>query len=119
MIITSSAALALNIVLGLVLVSALGARGGALADVLTEAVVALGLTLLLIHEEPGHQIRASAFPPLALACALSASVELLPIGSVARVIAGTIIYFGVLLLMGAIPEEVIGAWRRVRQRVPA
>lgn len=114
MMIASASALALNIALGLILVPALGARGGALADVVTEAVVAIGLTVALIHAVPRHQISSSVVFPVILAAALSATVLLLPIGSLARAIGATIIYVGVLLLMGAIPTEVTAAARRLR-----
>jgi O-antigen/teichoic acid export membrane protein len=114
MITASSSALALNIVLGLVLVPALGARGGALADVLTETLVAIGLTVILMRAVPRHEISASVLPPLLLASTLSATVLFLPVGPVARVIGATIIYFGVLLLMGAIPTEVTAAARQIR-----
>jgi O-antigen/teichoic acid export membrane protein len=114
----SSAALALNILLALVLVPALDAKGGALADVLTETLVAIALTVTLLHTVPRHQIRASVAPPVLLALALSATVLLLPVGSVARVIGATLIYFGVLLLTRTIPEDVTAAARRLRQALP-
>jgi O-antigen/teichoic acid export membrane protein len=120
MIIASSLALALNVALGLALVPALGARGGALADVATEALVAIGLTAALMRAVPRHQIRASAVWPVLLAASLSATVWLVPIGSVARVLVATTVYFGALLLMGAIPQEVTEAARRLRMvRKPA
>jgi O-antigen/teichoic acid export membrane protein len=114
MIIASSSALALNILLALILVPALGAQGGAVADVLTETVVAFGLTVVVMQAVPRHQIRVSVVPSLVLASALSATVLLLPVGSVAHVIVASIIYFGVLLLMRTIPEEVTNAARHLR-----
>jgi hypothetical protein len=68
----------------------------------------------LMRTVPRHQIRASVAPPVLLAAALSAAVWLVPLGSVARVLVATIVYFGVLLIMGAIPEEVTEAARRLR-----
>jgi O-antigen/teichoic acid export membrane protein len=118
LVISSTCALALNILLALVLVPALGAKGGAVADVATEAVMAIGLTTVLMRAVPQHQIKATVVPPLLLASALSATVLLPPVGSAARVIGATIIYFGVLLLTGAIPDEVIGAARRLRWMRP-
>jgi O-antigen/teichoic acid export membrane protein len=114
MIVASSSALALNVVLGLALVPALGARGGALADVITETLVAIGLTGVLVHAVARHRIRGSVAPSVLLAAALSVSVLLLPIGSFARTVVATIIYFAVLLLLRAIPDEVIDAARRLR-----
>jgi O-antigen/teichoic acid export membrane protein len=114
MLIASSSALVLNIVLGLILIPALGARGGAIADVLTETVVALGLTVVLIRAMPRHGITASVLPSVLLAAAASGSVSLLPVDSVVQVIAASIIYFGMLALMGTIPDEVMSAARRLR-----
>lgn len=111
-------ALLLNVALGLVLVSALGAKGGALADVLTELAVATALTATLIRMLPGHRIPVSIVPPVVLALGLSATMLLLPIGSFARAIAGSLIYFGVLWLTRAIPPEVAEAAQRVRAAVP-
>jgi O-antigen/teichoic acid export membrane protein len=114
LVIASTCALVLNIVLVLVLVPGLGARGGAIADVIAELGMAIGLTAVLMRAVPQHQIKASALPPLVLASALAATVALLPVGSGPRVIGATIIYFGVLLLAGAIPDEIITAARRLR-----
>ncbi|MCW3028847.1 MAG: oligosaccharide flippase family protein [Solirubrobacterales bacterium] len=113
LIIASSSALALNIALGLLLVPALGARGGALADVITETLVACGLTAVVMRAVSRHQIRAARVPAVLLAAGLAASVWLVPVGSVARVILATVIYFTVLLLAGAIPAEVTDAGRRL------
>jgi O-antigen/teichoic acid export membrane protein len=114
MIIASSSALVLNVVLGVILIPELGARGGALADVVTETVVALGLTITLIRALPLSGISASVIPPILLAAGAGALVILLPIGSVARAVLGSLVYFGVLLLMGSIPDEVTAAARRLR-----
>jgi len=120
MILTSSCALAANVALGLVLVPELGARGGALADVITETIAAVALTVLVIRAVPQHRISASVVPPLLLAAGLSASVLLLPIGAVAHVALATVIYFGVLLLTGSIPEELTRAarWPRSSRSLP-
>jgi O-antigen/teichoic acid export membrane protein len=113
MIIASSSALAFDIALALALVPTLGARGGALADVITEVLMAIGLTGALMRSVPQHQIKASVVWPVLVASALSATVLLLPIGSIGHVIGATIIYFGLLLLMGVIPDDVIAAMRRL------
>jgi O-antigen/teichoic acid export membrane protein len=111
MIVTTSCALVLNIALGLVLIPALGARGGALADLIAESVAAVALTSIVIRALPRHRSRASTVPPLLLATGLAAAVVLLPIGSVAHVAAATLIYFGVLLLTRSIPVELLRAVR--------
>jgi O-antigen/teichoic acid export membrane protein len=114
LLISSACALAFNILLALLLVPALGARGGAMADVITEVIQATVLTVVVMRAVPEHQIKASFVPPLVLALALSAPIALVPVGPVAQAIGATVIYFGVLLLAGAIPEEVISAARRIR-----
>jgi O-antigen/teichoic acid export membrane protein len=116
LIISSSAALALNVLLAVALIPPMGARGGALADVLAEVMPAIGLTTTLVATAPEHRIDWSFLPALALACTAAATVVLLPIGDLAHAVAASIIYFTTLLLMGAIPQEVIGAARRVRLR---
>jgi O-antigen/teichoic acid export membrane protein len=114
LLIAASSALALNIVLALILVPDLGARGGALADVITEAVAASGLTAVVVRAVPGHRIAPSFVAALALACAASASMLLLPVGSLAQASGATVIYFAVLLAAGAVPREVVDAARRLR-----
>jgi O-antigen/teichoic acid export membrane protein len=114
MLIATSSALVVNIVLGLILVPALGARGGAIADVATEALVAAGLTLVFVRSVPRHTVASSVVPSVALAGVIAAAVWLLPVGSVARVLLATVIYFGILLLMGTLPEELTNAARRLR-----
>jgi O-antigen/teichoic acid export membrane protein len=113
LIIASSSALGLNIVLGLLLIPGLGAQGGALADVITEVFVAIGLTVVLMRAVPHNGIRPAVAPPIVIASGLSCTVLLLPVGSLARALLATVMYFGALLLMRAIPEEVIEAARRL------
>jgi O-antigen/teichoic acid export membrane protein len=114
LLVASLSTLILNILLGLVLVPALGARGGAIADVLTEAAAAMGLTFVLIRSVSQHQIRPALAGPVVLASLLSAAVLLLPVGPLIRAIAATPIYFGVLLRTGALPHEITDAARRLR-----
>jgi O-antigen/teichoic acid export membrane protein len=114
MLIASSSALVLNIALGLTLIPSLGARGGAIADVATETVMAAALTVALARALPRHGITAAIVPSVLLAAAVGASVWLLPVGAVVSVVLATVLYFGVLLIMGTIPDEVTNATRRLR-----
>ena len=114
MVIASSSALALNVLLGLILIPELGARGGALADVAVETLVATALTLTLMRAVPRHTITASVVPRVLLAAALSATALLIPMGSLAQAIGASIIYFAVLVVSNAIPADVIAAIRRAR-----
>jgi O-antigen/teichoic acid export membrane protein len=119
LLIASTGALLLNIVLALVLIPADGARGGALADVLTEAAAAIGLTLTVIRSVPAGEISARFLPPLLLGAAASLVVLALPIGALGPAAGATLIYFGALLLMRAIPREIIDAARGAIARPPA
>jgi O-antigen/teichoic acid export membrane protein len=109
MLLATPSALVLNILLVAVLVPPLGARGGAMADVLTATAVAVGLVCYLLRISAREQIGKAFIPPLVVAAVLASCAWLIPFGSVARVIAATIIYFGVLLAAGAIPAEVTRA----------
>jgi O-antigen/teichoic acid export membrane protein len=114
MLIATSCALAVNIMLGLLLIPLLGARGGAIADVVTEAGVAIGLTYALVRTLSGRRLDTAFVPSLLLACVLALAVWPLPVSSLVHAMAGAVIYLGVLLVMGAIPTEVMAAARRLR-----
>lgn len=118
MMIASSSVLAINILLGLVLIPALGARGGAWSDVLTGVVEAAGLTIALTYAVPRYRIVFSTVLSVMLASALAASALLIPAPAVAQAIVASIIYFGVLLWMGTIPDEVTNAARRAPILMP-
>ncbi len=114
LIVASSSALLVNVALALALIPGLGARGGAIADVVTETLAAVGLTIAVARSLPQREITLSLVGPLALACAASAIVLLLPIGSLGQAALATVVYFGVLLRVGAIPREIVDAARRLR-----
>lgn len=114
MLVATSSALVLNVALGLILIPSLGARGGAIADVATEILMAVGLTAALMRALPRHGLTAAIFPSVLLAATIAASVWLLPVGAIASVVLATVLYFGVLLIMGRIPDEVTSAARRLR-----
>jgi O-antigen/teichoic acid export membrane protein len=114
LIVASAATLTLNIALSLALVPPLGARGGAISDVAVEALAATGFTAIVLRAVRGHGINATLLPPLALACVPCGLLFLLPIGSVARTLLGSLLYFVVLLRCGAIPHELLDAVRRRR-----
>jgi O-antigen/teichoic acid export membrane protein len=114
MLIATSAALVLNVALGLLLIPTLGARGGAIADVATETMVAAGLTVALIRALPRRELSAVVVPSVILAVATATAVLLLPLGTILQVILATIVYFGILLIAGTIPDEMINAARSLR-----
>jgi O-antigen/teichoic acid export membrane protein len=115
-LVANSCALVLDVVLGLALIPALGARGGALADVVTEVVVAVALTFALIRALPRRSINAAALPAVAIAGVLASVLWLVPIGALARALLASGVYFLTLLVLGAVPEDVMRAARRVLPR---
>lgn len=114
MIVASSAALILDIVLTLVLVPHLGARGGALADVITESLVAAGLTATLVRTAPEHRLPIGLAPRLLLAAGAAIAVWAIPIGSAAHAVLGSAVYLVLLLATRALPREVLDSARRLR-----
>jgi O-antigen/teichoic acid export membrane protein len=114
MLLASACALVVDVILGLALIPALGAQGGALADVITESLVALALTITVAAALPRRAIDAAVLPPVVLAASLGAAVWLLPVGSLAHTVLATVVYFATLLALGAIPVEVFNAARRLR-----
>lgn len=114
LLLSSAAALVLNVALAAALIPPLGARGGAIADVVAELLPALALTITLSRSVPDHEIQPWLLPVVGFSCAASLLVLLVPIGAVAQVAGATIIYFGVLLVTRVIPPEVTSAARQFR-----
>lgn len=117
LILTSVSVLIIDIGLAFALVPSLGAKGGALSDVLAEGLAAVGLTVAALRALPGARVSLSFVVPLALASVLAALIALAPIGELPRVIAASAIYFGVLAVTGAIPEQVTAALTRLGGRL--
>jgi O-antigen/teichoic acid export membrane protein len=115
LLVATSAALVLDVVLALALIPSLGAEGGAIADVATETAAALALTAVVWRLTPAGRLTVSFLSALMLACAVSLSVLLLPIGSLAQATVATAIYLAILLAARAVPHEVIEAARRARR----
>ena len=111
MMLISSAALSLDVTLSLALVPSLGARGGALADIVTEALVAVAMTFVLVRSVPRHGLTPAIVPAVALATALAAATALLPAGSLVHALAAAVVYIVVLAATKAIPSEVLAAAR--------
>jgi O-antigen/teichoic acid export membrane protein len=106
----SAGALVLSVVSTLILVPQLQAQGAAIAFMIVEVVVAVSSLVVLIRSAPG------LVPPLrvplrvTVAAALGASMFLIPgLTSLARALIASVIYFGVLVALRAIPPEVLQA----------
>ncbi|HEX3512347.1 MAG TPA: oligosaccharide flippase family protein [Solirubrobacteraceae bacterium] len=115
LLVSTMSALAFNVALALALIPSNGARGGAIADVVTETLVAVGVTISLTRAQPDHGI-GLAVPSRVLLAAGASLVALLLPGSVARVAVATLVYFVVLYLVGAIPTELTQFGARLRGR---
>jgi O-antigen/teichoic acid export membrane protein len=114
MLIATSLALAINVLLGILLIPPLGARGGAIADVATEVLVVIGVSLAFVRVARRPALTVSTLPAVLVASVLAIMTALVPIPAVFRVVVATLIYFGVLLIAGAVPDEIARAAHTLR-----
>ena len=112
LLVSNTVALAASVVLTLVLGSAYGAQGAAIATVAAELALALSTAVLLVRARGGLRLPLGVLPPVAVALAVAASVTLVPglPDAAAAVVAGAV-YFGVLLALGRVPRELLEALR--------
>jgi O-antigen/teichoic acid export membrane protein len=99
-----------------VLASADGARGAAIGTTTGEIVLAVALGVALTRASPHLRPSLAVLPKVALAGALGACVAFLPLGSLVLSILGSVIFFGVLLLVRGVPEELMVELRRLVRR---
>jgi O-antigen/teichoic acid export membrane protein len=109
----AAGALVLNVLLAVILVPPLGARGGAIAFALAETTAILASLAALVH------VRRSLMPPLRIfvrvlpAAALAGAVALLPgLTSLEHCVIASGVYLAVLLALRAIPPEIVQALTR-------
>jgi O-antigen/teichoic acid export membrane protein len=102
----------LAIVLGATLIPALGARGGAICTVILEFALLAAYTFSLSRIGITPPLRFVGRFAIALALGMATGLALLVVHPVAGVAAGTIVYFGALWLMRAIPSELLDALPR-------
>jgi O-antigen/teichoic acid export membrane protein len=111
LVIVSGSGLVLSVLLNLVLVPLLQARGAAIATIVTEVLMAVAVLWALIRE--GVMSPPWLILMRVVVCAgLGALVVLVPVHDVVRVVLASALYFGVLQLLGGIPAEVQQALRR-------
>jgi O-antigen/teichoic acid export membrane protein len=112
------AALVVGTLLVFTLASADGAQGAALGTAITEVGLAATMPLVLRRTDPTLVPSMVSVPRVALAGGIAALVALLPgASSIVLVVLGTLVYFGVLLLVRAIPQELVEELRRMRARL--
>jgi len=105
-------ALVLVIALGLALIPAYEATGAAVAAVLAESALALLLLWFLRREQPAVVPSFRFVPRVALAGALATLFLFLPISGVAAAAAAAIVFVAAIYLLGALPPELLAAFRR-------
>jgi O-antigen/teichoic acid export membrane protein len=108
--------LAMTAALVSVLALADGARGAAIGTAAGEITLAIALGVALSRAAPQLRPSLAVLPKVALAGAAGAAVAFLPLSSLAMAIAGSLVFFAVLLLVRGIPEELIVELRRFARR---
>jgi O-antigen/teichoic acid export membrane protein len=110
--------LAVGTVLVVVLASSHGAQGAALATTITEVAGAVSIPFVLLKRSDPQVVPSMAMlPRVALAAGLAALVVFIPgIPVVAAVLVASVAYFGTLVVVRAIPEELLQELRNLHPR---
>jgi len=115
LLLANLSAFVLGTVLAIVLISAHGALGAAIATTATELWLAVVYMVLLTRARADLRPRGSLLGPVVLAAALAlAPPLLLGLPSVVSVAVATVVYFGALAAMRQIPREILDAARLPR-----
>jgi O-antigen/teichoic acid export membrane protein len=112
MFVSALVALAVLLVLSLALIPPLEAQGAAVAVVISETVLMAIQALLLWRTHPRLRPSFAAVPRVALAAGVAVGAALaIDVHEAVRVVLATVVYFGLLALLRAIPTELVGALR--------
>jgi O-antigen/teichoic acid export membrane protein len=111
-LIANAAALVGSVGLTLALAPSMGAEGAALATVVAELLLALTMAISLRRARPDLEVPLRSLPPILLASGAAVATLALPVPDLVRVAIGTVLYFGVLAVLGRIPEELRDALSR-------
>ena len=113
LLVMNAAIVLLAVVLCPVLIPALGAQGAAYVSVILEYVLCGGYAFILFRSRPDLRFPLAGTERVLLALALSFAVGVLLHGhSVIGVLAGTAVFVSVLLLLKAVPAELLTMLRR-------
>jgi O-antigen/teichoic acid export membrane protein len=117
MLLITGGALVVNAVGAAILGAADGARGAALATMGADlvGVVASGWALARLGLPVGRWL--SVLPRVGLAALPAAAAWFVPVADVAKVAIALIVYGGMLLILRAIPEELLVEARRLRRSI--
>src|SRR5439155_15156781 len=103
-------ALTLNAALVAVLASLDGARGAAIATSTAELVNAIAFPLVILARHPDLRPSLAVVPKVAAAFALACAFALLPLGpEIVLVAVQSVVFFAVVLALGAVPRELLDA----------
>jgi O-antigen/teichoic acid export membrane protein len=110
LLVLSGCALVLSAVLTLVLAPGMGAQGGAVANAGGEGLSALLGLAFLVRAQDGLKIPWATAAKVALAAAAGGAPALVPgLPDIPTAVAATIVFAAVLLLLRAIPDELLDA----------
>jgi O-antigen/teichoic acid export membrane protein len=107
LLVVSTGALLISAVLTLALAPGTGAQGAAIASVLGESLAAVLAVWFVVRTQPELHIPWGTVAKVALAAAAAGALALLPVPAVAIAVLATIVYGGVLLLLRAVPGELL------------
>ena len=115
LLLANALAVVLGAALAAVLIPAEGAMGAAISLSATELALALIYLVLLLRHRPELRPEPRVLLPVLLATGLAMAIALAPLHGVAQAAIATIVYFGALFAMRAVPQEVTDAIPRRRR----
>jgi O-antigen/teichoic acid export membrane protein len=114
-LILSAAALTASVVMVLVLAPGMGAEGAAVANVVGEGVSATIGLVFLTRLQRGFRFPWATLAKVAIALAPAGALALIPgVPDIAIAAVATLVYGGALLVLRAIPQELLDAVPRLR-----
>jgi len=102
-------ALVISVVVTLVLADTQGAQAGGIANACAETVNAALGTWFLLRAQSQARFPVALVPRLIFAAALAGAIAFVPIPDVVQAALMTVVFFGALLAMRAIPDELLEA----------
>lgn len=115
-LVANAAALVVGVVGTALLAPPHGAVGTAAATLMAEVVLGIAMTIQLHRVDRAVPLPLRTLPVVLLAAGTALLLLLAPIPSVLQGVIGTVVFFGVLGLLGRIPVEVLEALRLGRRR---
>ena len=111
LLLANTVGVAAAIVLTAVLASLHGAIGAAIAMTIAEVVLVVALGTALMRPQPHLRVDPTIVFKALPATAAALSLWFVPVPDVAQVLLGSLVYFGVLLALRAIPPDLLDAAR--------